>query len=566
MERRGPPFLPALEGGGFWAAGMMTAPAQQDQNYWRVRALQIAQEAWGPDSPLVPVFLRLINQESGFNPNAVSSAGAVGIAQFTPQTAAAYGIDPRDPEQSLRGAARHLTDLLRTFGGDVPKAVAAYNAGAGNVTAAIARGGDNWRAYLPDETKQYLSIIQPPDTVLSDTGQARAPGFSGAIGSILSGAAQRAGPDDPRRQLLTQLQQQLDEYTKQHDELIKKPNLSTDDAVRAAALRQAIDSTRQSIATISQSLRPVAGESPANLIAALTGAGRLTFDIARQGFQDNLDALKFVLAVLQENDKLAQDRFTNLLNLHRATTEDLQAIVAARHLLQADQLAIATQALARAGFIAQQRAWNATHLFVSATGTQPGFGLNEPAARGLMALGFTPVSPKMPAVNPADFDPLVMLRQAEESLTGKPGPLMKVPTEEDYQIPQLAAQAQSVRDLAKEVPSGAPLPLTGIAPQPPDYGSIFESAFAPIAAAMTTPAGGDQGAGGGTKAGQKPSSIDWSVVPGPTPAFNPPPPPTPEAENFTAGDPNLFRRFERYKPGAPPAEQPNTAGGAQLWP
>src|SRR5439155_27143456 len=52
------------------------------------------------------IFVRQINQESGFNPSAVSPAGAIGIAQFEPSTAAALGINPWDPVQSLQGAAR----------------------------------------------------------------------------------------------------------------------------------------------------------------------------------------------------------------------------------------------------------------------------------------------------------------------------------------------------------------------------------------------------------------------------------------------------------------------------
>ncbi len=71
--------------------------------------------------------------ESGMNPNAVSSAGAQGLMQLMPATAAHLKVtDPFDPEQSIRGGSQYLADQLDTFG-DTRRALAAYNAGPGNV-------------------------------------------------------------------------------------------------------------------------------------------------------------------------------------------------------------------------------------------------------------------------------------------------------------------------------------------------------------------------------------------------------------------------------------------------
>ena len=71
--------------------------------------------------------------ESNFNPNAVSPAGAQGIAQFMPATAAAYGLrDPFDPVAAIDAQARLMGELLRQFG-SVELALAAYNAGPGAV-------------------------------------------------------------------------------------------------------------------------------------------------------------------------------------------------------------------------------------------------------------------------------------------------------------------------------------------------------------------------------------------------------------------------------------------------
>lgn len=73
--------------------------------------------------------------ESNFNPFAQSSAGAQGIAQFTPGTAAAYGLsNPYDPAAAIDAQAHLMHDLLRRFG-TVPLALAAYNAGPGAVAA-----------------------------------------------------------------------------------------------------------------------------------------------------------------------------------------------------------------------------------------------------------------------------------------------------------------------------------------------------------------------------------------------------------------------------------------------
>jgi hypothetical protein len=78
------------------------------------------------------LFLRLIQQESGFRPDVTSSAGAYGPAQLMPGTAADLGVDPRDPLQNLEGGARYLRQQMDTFG-DPRLALAAYNAGPGAV-------------------------------------------------------------------------------------------------------------------------------------------------------------------------------------------------------------------------------------------------------------------------------------------------------------------------------------------------------------------------------------------------------------------------------------------------
>lgn len=67
--------------------------------------------------------------ESGGNQSAVSPAGAVGVMQLMPDTAAALGVNPYDKAQNIEGGAKYLRQMLDNFGGDIRKAVAAYNAG-----------------------------------------------------------------------------------------------------------------------------------------------------------------------------------------------------------------------------------------------------------------------------------------------------------------------------------------------------------------------------------------------------------------------------------------------------
>jgi len=76
----------------------------------------------------------LIEQESGFDPSATSSAGASGLTQLMPGTASSLGVaDPLNPAESIEGGARYLGQLMSEFSGNTEDALAAYNAGPGAV-------------------------------------------------------------------------------------------------------------------------------------------------------------------------------------------------------------------------------------------------------------------------------------------------------------------------------------------------------------------------------------------------------------------------------------------------
>jgi len=98
-------------------------------------------------------------QESRFNPNAVSPTGAAGLFQFMPATAAEYGVDVHDVESSTRGAMKYMGALLKRFGGSKEKALAAYDWGEGNVARLLHEHPEDWKLFLPGETRDYLKIL-----------------------------------------------------------------------------------------------------------------------------------------------------------------------------------------------------------------------------------------------------------------------------------------------------------------------------------------------------------------------------------------------------------------------
>jgi len=107
-----------------------------------------AQQRYGVSAGLLAAVAK---QESGFDPAAVSSAGARGLMQLMPGTAATLGVNPDDPAQAVDGAARLLRDLIAEFG-RTDLALAAYNAGPG----AVHRYGG-----IPPypETRHYVAAV-----------------------------------------------------------------------------------------------------------------------------------------------------------------------------------------------------------------------------------------------------------------------------------------------------------------------------------------------------------------------------------------------------------------------
>ena len=150
-------------------------PAWQSRDL--ARRVLVNAERWRLDANML---VAIVTVESEWHTKAVSSAGAIGLGQLMPGTAARLGVNPRDPEQNLSGAARYLRGLLRRFGSKHYALVfAAYNAGP----KAVAEYGG-----IPPYGETEAYVVRVLDTWQRLTKTVRLPASAYAV-------APAGGPD-----------------------------------------------------------------------------------------------------------------------------------------------------------------------------------------------------------------------------------------------------------------------------------------------------------------------------------------------------------------------------------
>lgn len=118
-------------------------------------AIKEAANKYGVEEELIKA---VIKQESGFNKNAVSSAGAIGLMQLMPKTADSLGVNPYDALENIDGGTKYLRGLLNSFSGNKALALAAYNGGIGRMKKL---GVDTVEeiSKMPSETRNYVNKV-----------------------------------------------------------------------------------------------------------------------------------------------------------------------------------------------------------------------------------------------------------------------------------------------------------------------------------------------------------------------------------------------------------------------
>lgn len=137
-----------------WAHSLTKIPSRPNFSFNKTKYTDMITNAANKHRVDAKLLHAVIRTESAYNPNAISSAGAMGLMQLMPATAKRYGVSDRsDPMQNIDGGTRYLKYLLQLFDSDVNLAVAAYNAGEN----AVIRNNNSIPPY--SETQEYVKRI-----------------------------------------------------------------------------------------------------------------------------------------------------------------------------------------------------------------------------------------------------------------------------------------------------------------------------------------------------------------------------------------------------------------------
>ena len=130
--------------------------SEMDQENKIKHAISISASKYGIDEKLIK---SLIKQESNFDPNCVSSAGAVGLMQIMPNTIEKFDVqDPYDIYENIDAGSRHLKGMIERYEGNIVKAIAAYNCGGNALDESGFQSLDD-TSMLPKETRIHVTKI-----------------------------------------------------------------------------------------------------------------------------------------------------------------------------------------------------------------------------------------------------------------------------------------------------------------------------------------------------------------------------------------------------------------------
>jgi hypothetical protein len=314
--------------GGVLTSGALgrDASSAQIMDAVRAEARRLAAER-GLDADEFSAFAaRVARQESGgrqFGANGQifrSPAGAIGVMQLMPGTAAGLGVDPTDTAGNIIGGLRYLADQLQKYRGDQGLAAAAYNAGPGRVDAWLAR-----RATLPAETLRYVAATTSPEGRVGQS-QISGPAFwNQQAGEALRGV-------DTRSDTLAQRQAQMGVLERALD----TPRLDPADANR---YREALEKLRAEVVGLQDPMDELRrkGSLQAQLYAQQAGAARDLAQAEQQGAEQarsqGKSAADQVIAGLearaQKEADLKQALDDSLRDAARKTQADQDAAAAA---------------------------------------------------------------------------------------------------------------------------------------------------------------------------------------------------------------------------------------------